>query len=122
MAKNDRPKDYQDFIDFFDPMIEGFVGAVDDIRHKFEEVFYGREVTGDILQGDHRHDPSEDVLSEFYGWPKQDAGGNRSSGDAPSFAEEISAVFGSKKLEPALDKPDREPEREIEPPDHGMDF
>jgi len=38
----------QGFGDFFDQLIEGFVGAVDDVRHTFEQTWFGQEVSGDI--------------------------------------------------------------------------
>lgn len=68
-----KERDYHEFIDVFDPMIEALFDTVDDIRHSLvEEGWFGKEVTDDIVTKAERPDPNFEInhdLGNFYGMP-----------------------------------------------------
>lgn len=57
---------------------KGFASAMDDIRHKYEEVMYGRETTGNLevveIEKQNLEEPEQKpfTMAEFYGDPNHD--------------------------------------------------
>ena len=115
MAKE---RDYRDFIDVFDPMIEGIFDAADDIRHTWEQVIYGRPVTADIAQIKDRDAPDVTLGIDTYANVDNDISPQAQANhfyDMPDLSPEQEETLGLEMARRSNDR--RELDRDIHPID-----